>query len=53
MSVPLDVTSTLLDVTCCRKNGLYGTRTRDSGFIARVDEQVEPERHEEDDDPER
>ncbi len=37
MSVPFDrISSTLLVLTCCRKNGLYGTRTRDSGSIARV-----------------
>jgi hypothetical protein len=37
MSVPLDViSSTLRACTCCRKNGLYGTRTRDSGPIARL-----------------
>ena len=37
MSVPLDVISSTLRVsTCCRKNGLYGTRTRDSGPIARL-----------------
>ena len=35
MSVPLDVISSTLPVfTCCRKNGLYGTRTRDAGSIA-------------------
>ncbi len=35
MSVPLDVISSTLRVfTCCRKNGLYGTRTRDSGPMA-------------------
>jgi hypothetical protein len=37
MSVPFDlISSTLLVLTCCRKNGLYGTRTRDSGSIARL-----------------
>jgi hypothetical protein len=37
MSVPLDViSSTLPVVTCCQKNGLYGTRTRDSGSMARL-----------------
>ena len=35
MSVPLDViSSTLPFLTCSRKSGLYGTRTRDSGPIA-------------------
>ena len=34
--MPFDVISATLPVrTCCKKNGLYGTRTRDSGFVAR------------------
>ena len=37
MSVPFDVTSSTLPVvTCCKKNGLYGTRARDSGPMARL-----------------
>ena len=36
IAVPLDVMSlTLLSRTCCRKNGLYGTRTREGSLIAR------------------
>ena len=36
-SVPLDViSSTLPAFTCCRKKGLYGTRTRDSGSMTRL-----------------
>jgi hypothetical protein len=35
-AVPFDVISfTCPALTCCRKNGLYGTRTRDCGCIAR------------------
>ena len=36
IAVPFDVISfTCPALTCSRKNGLYGTRTRDSGSVAR------------------
>ena len=43
MSVPLDViSSTLLEVTRCGKNGLYGTTHATGLHRPRADEQVEP-----------
>ena len=36
IAVPFEVIeATWPSVTCCRKNGLYGTRMRDAGLVAR------------------